>query len=365
MHALTYQKKYAIVVHEDRGPCFQVRFGNWMHLLNTGAGGQCEIIAATTPIFDETILAHTASVTFQRFTGKFEMDIKRLAALKKKLHFDIVLDYDDILFSFHGKSPIPEYNPYKADTFSANAAIRRILRFVDRITVSTAALALAITSEFPELRGSNIVKVVPNFAFTSLAWDEPRRGRKKPLVAYTGSISHFSPDDPGDLQGPWLPAINDAVKRGLIDLHVFGEDSGPFNPKKVTVHPHVYASEWLSFLSRLAPDIILAPLANNDFNRCKSPLKALEAALVGAAFVGGIFPMSPYNEFLAPATGIMPDEPAENVTRALELLRDPSLRKDNAEFVARKVTEFGLIAETEPAKDLFISALFGQFVHKT
>ena len=362
MATLTYQKKYAIVVTPRFDVCFQVRFGNWMHYLNGGAGGECEIIATTTPIFDERILAHTASVTFQRFTGAYAMDIKRLAALKKKLHFDIVLDYDDILFACRGKSPIPGYNQYNGDVFAARRAIADILPFVDRITLSTASLALAFIGEF-HLRGTDHVQVVPNFAFTTLAWDEKRPRRKRPLVVYTGATSHYSKDDLGDLAGPWIPAITQLVGSKAIEFHAFGPDKGPF-PDKTVLHPHAYASQWLSTLSRLAPDVIIAPLAANLFNSCKSDIKALEAGLVGAAFIGGAFPGSPYNKFLTADTAVLGDDTPERVAE-LVVGAGTTHRDQIAEFVGAQVVNNGLVAESKPATDLFIKALFGEFVHAT
>ena len=362
MNSLICQKRYAIVVHDDRGPCFQVRFGQWANLLNTGAGGECEIITSTSPIFDETLLAHTASVTFQRFIGNHAMDIRRLASLKKKLGFDILLDYDDVLWDIQGKSPIPSYNIYPGDTSIAHREIERILPYVDRVTVSTAYLAGVFRHEFPSAAGR--IHVVPNFAFTSLYWDEARPRRKRPLVAYTGSTSHFNPDDPGDLSGPWIPAIKEAVKAKMIDFHCFGPDLGPFEGINATLHKHQYASLWPQYLSRLAPDVIIAPLKDNLFNRCKSPIKALEAALVGSAFIGSISPHSPYSDFLTPATGIMEDDPPEQVLKAFELLKDQSVRNDNSNFVAQKVFDYGLMAEAPPAMDCFLGALFGRFLHK-
>lgn len=353
------QKKLSIIWHFDRGVCFYVRWGQWAYHLNSQAGGECEIVPITEPVFDEALLARTASVIIPRYTGEHYMDIKHLAQLKKKLQFDIVLDYDDLLFSVDGRHTIPEYNPYSCDTIKANEAIRKILPDIDRVLVSTGYLAVCFAHEFPEAIGK--IHVLPNFAFTSLAFDLPRPKRKRPLVLYPGAANHFKEGYCGDIHDPWHSSLRGLVEDKVIDLHAFGEVPGPL-PKGTVLHGYVSTSMWLPVLSRMAPDIIIAPLASNPFNKAKSPLKALEASLVGAAFVGSVFNDSPYNGFIKPGYEVKESDADWQVMDVFRELCDRKAREDAAEFTAAQVVNRGLVAETKPATDHFLKCCFGRFL---
>ena len=353
------QKKLSLVWHFDRGPCFYVRWMQWAYHLNSQAGGECEIVPITEPVFDEALLARTASVIIPRYTGEHYMDIRRLAQLKKKHKFDIVLDYDDLLFSVDGRDTIPEYNPYKGDTIKANEAIRKILPDIDRVLVSTGYLAFAFGHEFPEAIGK--IHVLPNFAFTSLAFDLPKPRRKRPLVLYPGAANHFKEGYCGDIREPWYSSLQGLVEDKVIDLHAFGEAPGPL-PKGTILHEYISTSMWLPVLSRMAPDIIIAPLASNPFNKAKSPLKALEAALVGAAFVGSTFNDSPYNAYVKPAYAVKESDADWQVMDVFRELCDKKAREDAAEYTMAQVVNNGLVAESKPATDCFLKCVFGRFL---
>ena len=361
---LIYQKKFCIVWHFDRSACYQVRYGNWMHLLNTGAGGECELVGTTEPIYDGLVLARTASIVIPRFAGDRAIDIRRLASFKKRYNFEIVLDYDDLLWSMGNIEPIPEYNPYRLNTHHVNAAIRDILPYVDRITFSTVLLAQLFRQEFashdkpaPQLPA---LEVLPNFGFTSLAWDEKRPKRKKPLLMYTGSAAHYSADHPGDFAGPWVKGLELVADK--FDIVGFGTERGPL-PSSTRLIEHVPASLWLPTLSRLAPDIIIAPLKCNMFNACKSPIKAIESALVGAAFVGSAMPRGPYNPYLDPNYMVLEGDTPQHAADVLMALADPGIRQANAEFTAAQVINNGLIAESKPAIDHFLKCTYGKYVN--
>lgn len=353
------QKEMSIVVTRDKGPCFYMRYGNWMHLLNSQAGGECHIMHSPRFIHDESILAHTASVIIPRYTGEDLMEVTRLARVKRKLGFEIVFDYDDLLFSLDGKDTIPEYNTYRGDSIATNKAIRKILPDVDRVLVSTEYLAFCFAHEFPEARGK--LHLLPNCAFTSLAFDLPRPKRKRPLVLYPGAANHFKERYCGDIHEPWYSSLRGLVEDRVIDLHAFGDEPGPL-PKGTILHGYVPTGMWLPSLSRMAPDIIIAPLASNPFNRAKSPLKALEAAAVGAAFVGSVFNDSPYNGFIKPGFEVKESDADWQVIDVFRELCDRKTREDAAEYTAAQVVNKGLVAEAKPATDRFLRCVFGRFL---
>src|SRR6202040_2211951 len=73
-------------------------------------------------------------------------------------------------------------------------------------------------------------------------------------------------------------------------------------PKSLVGHPkvkqldYVPISEFTARFSSWAFDILLAPLEENPFNRCKSSIKMLEGAAIGAPVL--VSPVKPYIDFI-------------------------------------------------------------------
>lgn len=354
------QKRFALVIGGDRGPCQYARFSNWAHLLGSTLAGECEFVHCSSPILDGPILAHTAVVVLPRVIDDAGASVVRAyAGLKKRYGFEIVLDYDDLLWDIQGRSPMPDYNPSPIDSFAAGKVLDSVLPSVDRVLCSTEFLAYCFCVRFGASWASR-VSVLPNYAFTSLAWSEKHR-RKRPCVLYGGSGCHFKEGMPGDFGGPWAEGISEAVKMGLVEFHAFGDSLGVL-PEGTVLHGQVHASMWLATLSNIAPDVVVAPLANNPFNKAKTPLKALEAACVGAAFVASDFPGSPYREFTLPACRVGKDARPVDVTDIFGNLVDRKCRAESAEYTRHAVASRALVAEMKPARDYFVKALFGKFV---
>lgn len=95
---LTLQKKYALVISPDRGPCAYVRWRQWQHLVDSSMGGECYLLVMDEPIYDEYLLAHAAIVVFARPTLEHHFhQIKNYAKLKNKFKFKLAIDLDDLL----------------------------------------------------------------------------------------------------------------------------------------------------------------------------------------------------------------------------------------------------------------------------
>lgn len=359
---LTLQKKYALVISPDRGPCAYVRWRQWQHLIDSSMGGECYLLVMDEPIYDEYLLSHTAVVVFARpFQEHQFSQIKHYAKLKNKFKFKLAIDLDDLLFDIDGKDTIPEYNPHPIDTIEVGKRYEEIVPLLDRVFCSTDFLAYAFCVRF----GRSLVEkvdVLPNFCFTSLAWDEHRPTRKKHIdVFYAGSCCHYKEGMQGDFEGPWLEGIGLSMERGYIKFHAFGEDPGIF-PRGTILHEQVHASLWLSTISHYAPDVLIAPLKNHPFNKAKSNLKGLEASAVGAAFVASIFPGSPYNSITPQLTGVLDRTTPDDIMRMFDALRDPVLRKACVRTTRHLVAQQGLVAEMKQGTDRFIHTLFKGFL---
>ena len=180
-------------------------------------------------------------------------------------------------------------------------------------------------------------------------------------MVYGGSLCHSKDDMPGDFEGPWIDAITQSIEEGTIDFLAFGDERGVF-PSKTQLQPYVDSSMWLATLSNIHPDIYIAPLQTNLFNKCKSPLKALEASVTGSAFVASVFPGSPYKSFVPQLCAVTKDTTADEIVEIFKALRDPSIRRECVKTTRHAVASRCLVAEMKPAKDTFIRTMFGRFV---
>lgn len=358
-------QKYAIVIAPDRGPCCQVRWRQMANLLDSTAGGETYIIISDDAVFDERMLMQTSVVVFSRPSlARHAEIIEAYAALKDKYRFRLAIEFDDLLFAVDDVESIPDYNPAPINTRNITSLYKnRVLRCVDQVIVSTDFLKLAFMKEFGTEWAPRI-DVLPNFAFRSLFFDlHSAHRRKKPVMLYTGSVCHYSDDNPGDFAGPWLGAIGRAVEDGIIEFHAFGESRGPM-PEQTVLHSNVHASLWPSELSRMAPDIIVAPLQNNPFNVAKSNLKALEAACLGSAFMASVFVGSPYATYVSELGAVRAETTEDELYEKICALADPAIRKTAVNVTVEAVERDKLWAEGEPARDLFVGTLFKGMVTK-
>ena len=156
--------------------------------------------------------------------------------------------------------------------------ISRAMAFCDRATTTTPHMA-----DWLRLLGMNDVRVVPNgLPAARLKEREFRTGRIR--VGFAGGISHA-----GDLEliRPAMQEIGDTV-----DWVFFGMQ--PENPPvRTEFHEGVPVGAYLDTLAKLNVDLFLAPLEDNIFNRCKSNLRLVEAASVGACVIAQDMP--PYH----------------------------------------------------------------------
>ena len=355
------QKKYAVIVTADRGPCFTVRWQQWANLINTTAGGETYLLVLDEPLYDEYLLAHTAVVVISRPTLQKHIDtLKAYARLKKKFGFDLCVEMDDLLFNVQGRDVIPPWNPAPIDTAAVNAFYEEIKDLVDRWLPSTNFIAYALCQEFGI--HPNKVQVLPNFCFSSCFWDEHQPTRKKKIdVWYGGSGCHFKEGAVGDFEGPWLEGIALAMERGFIKFHAFGDSAGVL-PRGTILHEQVHSGLWASTISHYSPDVLIAPIANHPFNKSKSPLKAFEASAIGAVLVASVFPGSPYSEYTTQLCSVSRETTVDNLVEIFKALQDQTLRKACVSTQRHEIAKRSLVAESKPGMDKFIKTLFGRFV---
>ncbi|ATE64032.1 glycosyltransferase [Rhizorhabdus dicambivorans] len=219
------------------------------------------------PDCDVCIVQRTALPTI----GAVDALVRQLGAMDAAL----VVDVDDA-FTLIGPEH-PEHDLYRP----LNAALDRLVAAAAETWFSTEELARAYAPLAPR-------SVIVANAIDPRLWRDWRRQRPRPFsgsrvrMLYMGTHTH----------GPDFALIRPA----LDQLHA--ERGDAFDVTVIGIDPDIAPAPWLHRLALPAGavsyprfvrwlreqgpfDLGLAPLADNDFNRCKSDIKALDYAALG------------------------------------------------------------------------------------
>jgi glycosyltransferase involved in cell wall biosynthesis len=165
----------------------------------------------------------------------------------------------------------------------------------DTITVTTDILAEAYKPF------NDDVRILPNCIDPSVWQKLPFRERDTIRIGWTGGASHY--EDLCLLQEV-LPKIMNKYEN--VELVLFGEKfDGMLKdlPKeRIEYHPWVDISAYPYKLAALDLDIMLVPIVDNAFNRRKSPIKWMEASMLGIPCV--MSNVSPYRDVQSEDNGI-------------------------------------------------------------
>ncbi|WP_125077123.1 glycosyltransferase [Pseudoxanthomonas sp. SGT-18] len=148
-------------------------------------------------------------------------------------------------------------------------SMRAALKQVDRLVVSTEPLAEALRDLHPDIR-------VSRNRLPAEWWGGLRGGRrqgKRPRVGWAGGIGHR-----GDLE-----MVADVVEAlaGEVEWVFMGMCPERLRPYVHEYHPGVAIEQYPARLAALDLDLAIAPLEDNQFNRCKSNLRLLEFGACG------------------------------------------------------------------------------------
>jgi GT2 family glycosyltransferase len=151
--------------------------------------------------------------------------------------------------------------------------ISRALVYCDRISTTTIPMSHWLETLAPlDCR----IDVIPNALPVARLRERKARTTGKLRVGFAGGISHA-----GDLEllREAMTVIGDEVT--WVFFGMAPEDP----PIEIEFHEGVPATLYLDKMASLDLDLMLAPLADNPFNRCKSNLRLIEAAAIGAAII--------------------------------------------------------------------------------
>ena len=202
----------------------------------------------------------------------------------------VVYEIDDMLFN------IPEWNYASLYYGQAEEIIKKIMRSVDGMVVSTAKLR-EVYGEYCK----NIAVIpnhLPKFIWGDIfpAHDYYEGGKVK--ILWAGSQNHFGMKDVtkdssgGDFGKELLDFIKKTVD--VYEWHLMGAMPAQLSglKNKIKWHPWQDIFNYPRVMKGIEADIGIAPLNDTPFNHCKSNIKCLEYTAAG--MVGVYSDVTPY-----------------------------------------------------------------------
>jgi glycosyltransferase involved in cell wall biosynthesis len=250
----------------------------------------------------------------------------------------IIFELDDLLFFLPGNHP-DRLGQYFAPSL---LPMFQALMEADLVTVPTRKLQEALANF-----NQNVV-VLPNYLDDNLWHLTPPilkdSSREILTIGYMGTNSH-QPD-----LYYITPVLLDLIKRypQKIRFHFWGVQP----PAELGSLPQVQWTPWYShsynefaaFFQTQSADIFIAPLVDNLFNRCKSPLKFFEFSALGAP---GVYSrLEPYEEVIThERDGLEASSLGEWRDCLIQLIENDNLRFELATHAQATIKENWLLSQ--------------------
>lgn len=256
----------------------------------------------------------------------------RVAIELKRMGKKIVFDNDDTykIDETHAFYGIDEKG-FKENVRMKNNVINNFIRNCDLITCSTDYLA----KEYKQLNPK--VKVLPNCVNPD-DWDKPLRNTgEKIRIGVVGSTAYYHDFD---IIKPLLTKLNSDPQVQLVMFGLHNKKLREENPLVAKTHQREYGFwdtldnlelvgwapmvDYFTTLNELRLDIMLIPRRESYFNKCKSNIKFLEAAMCEIPVITNSFPDGPYEEDINNTNGILVKN--DQWEEAIEKLKDKKIR---------------------------------------
>lgn len=242
------------------------------------------------------------------------------AELRRRSAFQhLVYETDDDYFAI--PPALPEAHA-KYRRPEVRAAIAANMRACDIVTVTCPGLAGSVRRHAGRQLDIRVIpNCIPDGVLDLPAFRRPRRT----VIGWAGS---------GNRQGDFA-VVADAVTDVLsgvrrTEMHFMGTDYRYLLPRRLPVrhtHPTAVSLDWRAWFGGYDFDIALAPLADIEFNKSRSPLKAIEAFGLGIPVLAS--DTSTYRGIVTDGvTGYLCRTPADWRKRLRELACDRAAREE-------------------------------------
>jgi O-antigen biosynthesis protein len=257
------------------------------HTLN--AYQKAIVHGSTVMVTDEKYYTNVKTVRIQRQATPAQRDfVKYLKKLGDKMGFSVVYEIDDVVFY----EDIPEYNKFRGAFVDdkIRKATTEMMTMCDEITVTCDYMK----DYYAEQTGNDNITVIPNYPprywldqyNESMIDNNFSKRKKKPRVLYAGSGAHFDVDNVVGQQDDFGHVVDTVIKTASKYHWIF---IGAYPMKlhelvkagKVEFHPWTTLYEYPRLVQKVRANIMVAPLQDNIFNRCKSDLKYIEGCALG------------------------------------------------------------------------------------
>jgi hypothetical protein len=252
-------------------------------------------------------LAYTMNdvVVCQRFSGKVAADyVKHLASFKEQAGFRLVYDVDDIIFfddvpDFHyGKKKFRDpgiVGLTLEEVIQKNKEEEKytleVMELCDEITVSTPYLKDFYSKKLSNQNFTVLPNKIPffwagNYYSEEILLRNYRKYKSQPRIIYAGSSSHADCEEINEQKDDFSDVFEVIIKTRKEFKWVFVGVCPP-KLKEYTRSLEIEFWEWspLALLPQTIfereGNMMVAPLADNPFNRGKSNIKFLEACAYG------------------------------------------------------------------------------------
>jgi len=225
----------------------------------------------------------TVSDEFKRHTGK---------------GFRIIWEIDDVVLP---KDDIPDYNTCKTGFTDdkIHTTVKEIMTYVDEMTV----VSEYMRQHYKKHLNFDRISVIPNYAprhlvdigfnMEKILFNYKKSKNKKPRILYAGSATHFDISNRNWQKDDFHHITDLIMKDIMVDKKyewVFLGGALPlklrqFIGKGIEFHPWSPLPEYPDKIRNLNCQIMLAPLADNVFNRAKSNIKLTEGGTFGIPVV--------------------------------------------------------------------------------
>lgn len=370
-------KKIVQIIYRDTSGCSHYRLR--YNAAYFGAKEEFNLVPVLVPFpsFDGNWLNNTKAFVCQRLVSPQDLEmVKALKANQPKFGYKMIWEVDDQCFAINGEG-IPEYNMasfnFNKTMKQLNETLKQILPMFDEIVVSTEFLGKAIRKEFGVDNIRVIRNVVPEYLWSKGEKAPITEDLVKPKIGFTGAPQHYrqpipigvSPEFPlgvsplkGDWSDGWIEFIKDNVKNDKIDFTSHASQIWFLDEVKDKIHfaPWVDCLNYPGFVQRNNYDIIIAPLAENTFNKCKSDLRFIEAAIAGSVILGTDFVDSPY-EMIHPLCKCKPNITKEELDKKLEQICKKEVYNEILKYQYDYIRKNGRILESRFHVDQWLSMI--------
>ena len=280
--------KRAMNFYADYGGCGLWRM-SWPEFMINGYGKGI-INGLTQMVVDPNFYKGISAVRLQRQATPEQLKFIEFLKLVQQEHgFKIIYEVDDVVFA----EDIPHFNKSRDafDKAEIKDSIHKILGLVDEMCV----VSPYMRDYYKRKTGKQEISVIPNYAPKFWLNDHYNpskiersyvKNRKRPIIGYLGSGTHFDVTNSTNQQDDFAHVIDMVIRTRHKYQWVFMGGHPlrlmPYIDRKEIIHvPWVNIYEYPRVFATLGINAVVAPLSNNEFNRSKSDIKIFEAGALG------------------------------------------------------------------------------------